>query len=398
MADLAYPTMPIWSIYFGGIAALFGGNFDLGLAVLFASYTDVMPDATQRTSLFFLTTSMQYVAQAVCPPIGGLLMNLDGNGGTPLVAMVLGISMGVIAFLLVAFCFPETKDAAERFKPKHTRSDIDTTSEAHALKSRTQDASTGIVTAGKRAVKAWAQTLQSGLQGLGVANALALGLSIFMVAVGLKAIDWFGLVQYPVIRLHWSYSKVGSIPSVLPIPTDKDQAAGVPALQAIITMTLFFLVLPFSTSLLSKRLHLSGKAVALLIMSGSLLFLIVGCILMGLSSTAGPFFVAMVIYTLGAGFSVTAQSYIASCVQKDKLASVLAVLSLAATAGKVGASALWPPLLGLGLRWGTEVGKGLPSKFCRLCAIHGADGIDDSVRGRCWIRSCGIRSGICGFQ
>lgn len=368
--------MPIWTIYLGGIAALFGGNFDLGLAVLFASYTDVMPDATQRTSLFFLTTSMQYIARAVCPPIGGLLMNLDGHGGTPLVAMILGIGMGVIALLLV-LCIPETKDAAEKSRPKDISPNDETVNPPPVtFKSQPHNTSPDIMTAAKRAVKTWTQTLQSGLEGLGIANALALGLSIFMVAVGLKAIDWFGLVQYPVIRLHWSYSTVHSPSSRQPIPSasaDNNQAASVPALQALITMTLFFLVLPLSSSLLSKRLHFSAKAVALIIMSASLLFLTLGCTLMGLSSTAALFFTAMVIYTLGAGFSVTAQSYIASCVQADKLASVLAVLSIAATAGKVGASALWPTLLGLGLRWGSETGKGLPSECYYLDADFWAD-------------------------
>src|ERR1700759_5453068 len=80
--DLAYPLLPIWTLYFSGVSALIGGNFDLGLAILFASFTDVIPDATERASLFFLSTSMQFVGQAVIPPIGGILMNLNGQGNT----------------------------------------------------------------------------------------------------------------------------------------------------------------------------------------------------------------------------------------------------------------------------------------------------------------------------
>ena len=200
--------MPIWSVYFGGLTALFGGNFDLGLAVLFASYTDVMPDATQRASLFFLTTSMQYIAQALCPSIGGLLMNLDGQGGTPLVSMALGISMGGIALCLVAFCFPETKDAAKKLNLDNAGGTAAADNDMHASKVICQDKPSGLTASMRAALTAWVQTLRSGLAGLGIANAAALGLSMFMVAVGLKAIDWFGLVQYPVIRLRWSYSRV----------------------------------------------------------------------------------------------------------------------------------------------------------------------------------------------
>ena len=156
-------------------------------------------------------------------------------------------------------------------------------------------------------------------------------------------------------------------------------------------MILFFVILPFTTTILGKRLRLSAKATALVIMACSLLFLIIGCVLMGFSSTNALFFVALVIYTLGSGFSVTSQSYIADCAQKDRLASVLAVLSVAVTAGKVGASALWPALLGVGLQWGTEFGKGLPSKCFTMWAVcMQTNRVCVSVRCCYWLRYSGL--------
>jgi MFS family permease len=117
VADLLYPLLPIWTLYFTGAPGLIGGNFDLGLAMLFASYTDVMPSASERATLFFLTTSMQYVAQAFCPPVGGWLMNLDGNGGTPEVALIVSLATALVAAFVTIFFFPETLDKSRRDKP-----------------------------------------------------------------------------------------------------------------------------------------------------------------------------------------------------------------------------------------------------------------------------------------
>ena len=120
LADLLYPFLPIWALYFTGAPGLIGGNFDLGLAMLFASYTDVMPFASQRATLFFLTISMQYVAQAFCPPIGGWLTNLDGKGGTPEVAMLVSLATALLAAFVTVFFYPETLDQGRRDKPSDT--------------------------------------------------------------------------------------------------------------------------------------------------------------------------------------------------------------------------------------------------------------------------------------
>src|ERR1700761_2221617 len=106
--DFGFPKMPIWTLYLTGTPGLIGGNYDIGLAMLFASYTDVMPSATERASLFFLTTSMQYLAQTFCPTIGALLMNLDGKGGTPEINLAVSLGLATLTAVLAIFAFPET--------------------------------------------------------------------------------------------------------------------------------------------------------------------------------------------------------------------------------------------------------------------------------------------------
>lgn len=218
MADLLYPLLPIWTLYFTGAPGLIGGNFDLGLAMLFASYTDVMPSASERATLFFLTTSMQYVAQAVTPPIGGWLMNLDGKGGTPEVAMIASIAMAILAAFITIFFFPETLDKSRHDRPSHN----DEGSSAQEADSRAPNAGVqrrGPGEAMRNKIRKTGEDIKLGVSGAGFGNILLLAVSILCAAIGIKAMDWYGLIQYPVIKLGWTFPQVGNL-SQVPVPNN----------------------------------------------------------------------------------------------------------------------------------------------------------------------------------
>lgn len=229
-ADLAYPVLPVWSFPLGGFASLIGGNFDLGIAVMFAAYADVVPDPAQRTALFFLTTSMQYVGQAVCPPIGGALMNLDGKGGTVTVALAVGILAGVMSLSLVAFCFPETLEkTSKRSEPISSVGEAETNGSSRQEEednespraSLARNLPSRLFKGVKSSFRSWTASVSEGLTGLGVLNTLTLAFSMLLVTIGIKAIDWYGLLQYPVVRLGWSYSRVSILPSDIHLQTSK---------------------------------------------------------------------------------------------------------------------------------------------------------------------------------
>jgi MFS family permease len=208
MVDVCYPLLPIWALYFTGATGLIGGNFDLGLAMLFASYTDVMPSATERATLFFLTTSMQYVAQAFCPPIGGWLMNLDGNGGTPEIALVVSVAMALLAVFITIFFFPETLDKkSKRDKPSENGQDASAQEDQLRTSNEASKQSRSDAIVWGRIKRAW-QDIKLGVSGAGFGNILLLAASILCATVGIKAMDWYGLVQYPVIKLGWTYPQV----------------------------------------------------------------------------------------------------------------------------------------------------------------------------------------------
>ena len=337
---MLYPKVPIWAMYLSGIPGLIGGNFDLGLAMLFVSYTDVMISEAQRTSLLFLTTAMQYPAQAVAPLLSGVLMDLDHQGTTPEVAMFVGFACGTISAILTIFFFPETIGESRK--------------EQVAIDSHMKLSNDGFDSASKEASGIWGRlhaklhTLwhetQNSVRGIGVANMFLLSLSILTAAIGIKSINWFGLVQYPVIKLHWKFSQSTIAVSV----------------QAVITIINYTVLLPFYTRFGTQRLQLSSAHTSLIIMLFSTFLLIVGSIGIGLSATVPVFFLGLLVYTLGGGLPVATQVYISCLVEKAKLARTLASLSLATIGGKVLASAFFPELMAVGLDDGQDWMVGLP--------------------------------------
>lgn len=325
-----YPRVPIWTLYFTGVTGLIGGNFDVGLAILFASYSDVMPSASERATLFFLTTSMQYVSQVVCPPIGGWLMNLDGKGGTSEVAMGVGVGLAALAATLVIFFFPETLDKSKRGRNEESAGTLDDSS------SKPQNHGFS------RFAKLWGK-IKLSLAGVGVLNIVLLFVAMLCASIGIKSIDWYGLLQYPVIKLGWTFP----------------QASVVLSVQAVVMLINYWILLPSYTRLGTKYLG-SGKNASFAIMIGSSLVLAIGAVITGLSSTASVFLFGMIIYTAGEGVTVAINAYIASVIEKGFLARVMSVVAIAATGGKAIASGFFPQVLAIGLDTHVDELVGLP--------------------------------------
>ena len=336
---MLYPKMPIWTMYLSGIPGLIGGNFDLGLAMLFVSYADVMTSEAQRTTLFFLTTSMQYPAQAVVPILSGIFMNLDGQGTTPEVALIVGFGCATISAILTIFFFPETVNESRRAQ---------TADKSYA---KTNDSGIGDSKRISRYLGIWRRkfraaydSTQNSVHGIGVTKMFLLSASILTAAIGIKSINWFGLVQYPVVKFHWKFS----------------QATIAVSVQAVIIMINYAVLLPFYTRLGTQGLRLSSARTSLAIMLFSALLLTIGSIVIGFSTTTQAFFFGLLVYTLGGGLTVATQVYISALSDKTKLARTLASLSIATIGGKVLASALFPKVFAAGLDDGRERMKGLP--------------------------------------
>jgi hypothetical protein len=317
---------------------LIGGNFDVGLAMLFASYTDVVTSATERASLFFLTTSMQYLAQTFCPFIGAWLMNLDGKGGTPQINMMVSLGLTILTALIAIFAFPETLHESQKTKNYDAeRIEQEVTEEAEASEIEPKES----------LVLYWVRKSLGGftesISGVGVANIVLLSLSISFAATGIKAIDWYALVQYPVIKLHWTFS----------------QASTTVSIQGILMLLHFSLVLPFLNRTAAAWLGSSGRA-HFTIMAGSSMLLTFGSLAIGFSNTTATFISGVVLYLFGEGLPTATQAFIVSLVEKKKVARVMATLSITSIFGKLIASILFPKVLAWGLDTHVDVLVGLP--------------------------------------
>ena len=195
---MLYPRIPIWALYITGITGL-GGNFDLAMAVLLASYTDVLPSTKERSTLFFLTTSMQYIAQAIFPALGSVLMNLDGKGGTPHIAFITSLGFTFLTLCITFFAFPETmtweRDLMCQVGGITTHSVMEDTPHDNRRSGSKQESSTNYTLR-----RSWI-SLQNFFSGIGLGSMALLVVSILSVSVGIKSIDWFGIVSDIAVNL-----------------------------------------------------------------------------------------------------------------------------------------------------------------------------------------------------
>ena len=334
---LGFPRVPIWTLYLSGLPGLVGGNFDVGLAALFASYTDVMPSATERATLFYLTTSMQYLAQTFCPTIGAFLMNLDGKGGTSQVNLTVSLALAASTALLTIFAFPETVQESKKAKPEQVV-EPDVSSSSHTTTSDDHPKSWL-----SRKMHQLTTTFHSSIAGIGALNIFLLATSMMFAATGIKSIDWYALVQYPVIKLHWTWH----------------QASYIVTMEGFLMLAHFSILLPLLTRLAVEKLG-SSSAGSFAIMAGSAILLVLGGVLIGFSSTTATFVFAVVVYLFGVGLPTATQAYIVSLIDKTKVARVMATLSMASIGGKLIASILFPKVLAVGLDTHVDVLVGLP--------------------------------------
>lgn len=344
---VGFPKVPMWTLYLSGLPGLIGGNFDISLAMLFASYTDVIPSATERATLFFLTTSMQYLAQTFCPTIGAVLMNLDGKGGTPEVNLTVSLVVATTTAVLTIVAFPETVHESRNAKYESSTDTQDLPTEASStppqswLSSQYHNLRTN---------------MHSTLSNIGLLNITLLATSILLSSTGIKSIDWYALVQYPILKLHWTFP----------------EASHIITMQGFLMLAHFSLVLPFLTRLANSHFR-SPSTGQFTLMLASALLLILGATAIGLSATPPLFIASVIFYLLGEGLPTATQAFIVTLLPKTKVARVMALLSMASIGGKLLASLLFPKVLAIGLDSGVEVLVGLPF-FASAGAFVGAAG------------------------
>ncbi|CAK4031165.1 MFS general substrate transporter [Lecanosticta acicola] len=347
---MGYPVVPIWVSFLGGLGGLIGANFDLNLAVMLAAYTDAMTSSTQRSTYFFITTSMQYVGQVSFPLAAGRAINLDGQGGTSEVSLSISLGMAVAGLVISLFFRPETMKKERSIGQASADAVIDSSSI-----DQTETKTAGVLGSLAHKLRSFWTDFKRNVQGIGMTNIWCLAFSMFLITTAIKSVDWLGLIQYPVIKFGWKYN----------------QSAYAMAIQAIVYILLYFLLLP-ACNRLGIRLGYTKSSTSLIIMLLCLVFLEVGSVLLGLSATAVQFIGATCVYTLGAGLPAVVQTYIANLVDKTGLGKVLAIVSLFQVAGKIASSGTGPVIIAAGIDSGNEQLKGALFFFAALVLLFAA--------------------------
>jgi len=149
-----------------------------------------------------------YVAQAIFAPIGGWLLDLDGEGGTPWVPYVIGISSEIGLAALIAVAYPETLSLSPTSQHNNNlQSSSHENLKEHNILLKTKRQLSRVIH------RKWKE-LEGIVQGIGVGSMLLLALVMLFVTMGTKACDWYALIQYPVMKLGWTYSQVFSCASI----------------------------------------------------------------------------------------------------------------------------------------------------------------------------------------
>lgn len=124
-------------------------------------------------------------------------MNLDGKGGTPQVNLTVSLCLACCTALLAIFAFPETLHESKDIANHSPEEDETEESETQKPQPRTKI----ILHTIQKPFRNFAESVT----GIGVLNITLLALSTCFANSGIKAIDWYALIQYPVIKLHWTY-------------------------------------------------------------------------------------------------------------------------------------------------------------------------------------------------
>ncbi|EZF43017.1 hypothetical protein H113_03501 [Trichophyton rubrum MR1459] len=330
-----YRYVPLQAIWIGGFFALIGGGPGVTNAMVMTMISDVIDEAN-RSTVYFQTSLAAVVAQLLAPAIGSAMMMKLG----PWVPYFFGTAFFTVCCLLILLV-PETipiqvlKPGAAHPAP----SGFDHCSVRESLEARPPISRSSLASKMKTLfATAWKETK------LIFSNrTVLLILSTFLLStLGRKQVDL--LLLYASTRYEITLSKAGFVHSFM----------------ACVSIVLLLLVLPLTSSYLSKTLKLPSSEKDLWLSKISIVLLTIGSFAIGFSPTFVSMICAVAIYTLGCGFNAVCLSLISAFVDPKYSARLYSVISLIIMMGTLIGGPLLAGLFNLGLNLGSSAWAGLP--------------------------------------
>ncbi|CAK7235747.1 hypothetical protein SCUCBS95973_009371 [Sporothrix curviconia] len=357
-------TFPLWALWFTALWGAIGSFPSVGPAMIFTVVADVTPQAARATAYFRLT-AVFLVAELISSPLAGALLIAGGHW----LPLLFGFASAVMGGL-VLLALPETLNfdtAAGKVVPRAA---------ATTVASDTADTSSATPAAGtpttKRSIaSAWhsfVHLLRTDARATSLFILHNRPLMFLMVPFVFSVVGRFVqnlLLQYATKRYSWSWS----------------QAAFLLTIRSTTNLVLCLVLLPLASAALVStpgrlgRLgRLAGTAgsplrkdLLLARVSGALLVL--GAVLIAFAATPALLSAALVVFSLGGGYSSVMRSLLNAFVEPHHLAMLNTLLGLLEFSGlMVAAPALFAALqrgIALGGVW-----TGLPFLICAgMCLV-----------------------------
>jgi len=258
------------------------------------------------------------ITELISPPTGAILMDTIGAQ----VSYGISVALRLLSFLFPLF-IPETKPKVSRdnapSEPSDVTDSVDTPSRKSLLRKKLDDALAHV---------------RQDVYPLISRPMILFGMFSLLINTFARSISEF-LLQYMTIRFQWRYS----------------DGVWLLSFSAAINIALLCTVLPLVHWYLDKHYGDAERA-NLLLAKGSVVFLIAGPVILGVSERANGIFVAVVVFTFGQGFGAAMRSFLTSLVSKNQTALLYTMISIFSSLGTL----VGTPLIGLVFSLGIKKG------------------------------------------
>ncbi|EED21045.1 conserved hypothetical protein [Talaromyces stipitatus ATCC 10500] len=262
-------TLPLSLVYASPLLRSIGGGEMVMSAIIHALLVDVVTEKN-RAQAFFNIAVMTLIAELVAPAVGSMLVDWQGVYIPLLCAFPLQVANMVIFGLLPDTRLPERVESENNCDPVEGRHSTEVSDKAGFAN--------------------WVKSLRRSCAPFQTK-------AIWLVTVCYISTMWARdtidlLVQYVSKRFEWSLAKANYL--ILA--------------KALVSMTLYLLLLPLLSRVLEEMLH-SPPIIDLWVARGSSLFGVLGPILLGVASGPVLLVVSLVLFTFSLVYPFSIQSY-----------------------------------------------------------------------------------------
>ncbi|EEH19456.1 hypothetical protein PABG_01775 [Paracoccidioides brasiliensis Pb03] len=328
-------TFPLRMVWLSTLAWLFGGGFAVASTMVWTMMADVTAES-QRAALFFKFGVAIMVSEFISSVVTSCLMKYN-----PWIPMCIGWSLTLIG-ILPAVGLPETKGAfasekehADEFPEsiplnyEHNSLPREQSHEQSHAHIRSYAKGSHLLLKLNRMASEFSFIFQD--------KHLMFLLSTFLVYRLSRGTSWL-LIQYISKRYHWTLANANFLNSF----------------KYILTVFLFLVVLPLSSWYLTscRRMHFRQKDLTM--SKASVILLLIGTFIMGISPSISLFITGLVVQTLGIGFVFIIRSLATTMVRRDQTARLYTAIEMLQSIGVTIAS----PTVTMFFNWGLEMGDG----------------------------------------